>query len=670
MSISRRKLRDRDWIRQSFLVGDTSLSGVRSSNMADIDIRNRSFSTVRLKFTDTTPGGNFAINAPPQFTRNADVKSKSIFPGGRGMGRYYSEAIDDNSRLISMRFGVANFTSMTTFWAGFYDSDMAALARTGKRKGIAFKVGQAIGFVVPLLSPVLFTIGVIGNAVRYLAMMPSSKYYYLHPSMHLYWTAVNTIFNNIAVNKGVIPRVFSDGARNEFGNSTYNFTPKDLKDMQALIPDIMSDDGGINSYAIATKAQRNSRRMQKALENIIQTAGDKLDLAAEIDNIQKNGLPVEQSKYNGSYLAYIGRWLGMEKDNASEDVNRPTTGGPYATTAAEAPSLMEFIHAELDDGAMFATFRVDADGAASESFSNQTGQPDIVNKINGMSSESRNTTFNMSGGNLGDGMAMQAIQGILGGVKDLVSGVADGLGASGLAALAGAAFVDIPNVWQSSTANLPRMNYTMTLSSAYGNKLSQLINIYLPLSMLLAAALPLSTGRQSYTSPFLLELYDRGRAQTRLGLVDSLSITRGTSNLAFDNAGNAMAIDVSFSIIDLSTVLHMPIARGFSLPKAALGAAAGAVIGGPAGAVAGAALANITDIFTDDTAFSDYMATLGSLSMQEQVYTGDRLKLALTRQMKTMKDWSSKANFANWVVDGNIGRLVSIFYDPAAVAGR
>lgn len=638
MSITSKKLKDRDWIRQSFLVGSTSDTGVKSAGLDPVDIRNQRFSTNQLKFTDTTPGGNIAINPPPQFTRNADIKSRSLLPNGKGMGRYYSEAIDDNSRVISMRFGVPTYTSLTTFWAGFYDSDIAALARTGKRKGVAYKVGQAIGYVIPLLSPVLFISGVIGNAARYILMMPSSKYYYLNPTMHLYWTAVNTIFNNIAVNKGVIPRVFSDETRRKL-DSTYNFEPDDLKIIQSLLPDIMTGDGSINSYAIATKTQRNSRRFVKAMEAIVERSKDKLDLANELDKIQREGLPIEPSKHNGSWVDYIGRWLGMEKDDASEVLERSGTGGPYASTKEEAPGLMEFIQAELEDGAMFASFRVDSDGSVGESFSNQTGASEMANKFNSTSADKRNTRFSFAEGNVGDGMVLKTMQGILGGVKDLVDGTLNGIGASGLMALSGSAFVDIPNVWTGSTANLPRMNYTMTLTSPYGNKLSQLLNLYLPLSMLLAAALPLSTGRQSYTSPFLLELYDRGRAQTRLGIIDSLNITRGVGNLGFDRSGNAMSIDISFSVIDLSSVLHMPIGRGFGFNNI------------------------LSDLFTDDTAFSDYMATLGSLSLQEQIYTGDRLKLAVTRQLKNFDDWASKANFANWAVDGNLGRIASIFYD-------
>jgi hypothetical protein len=91
-----------------------------------------------------------------------------------------------------------------------------------------------------------------------------------------------------------------------------------------------------------------------------------------------------------------------------------------------------------------------------------------------------------------------------------------------------------------------------------------MFNIYIPLAMIMAGALPLATGKQSYTSPFLCEVHDRGRLLTRLGIIDSLSITRGTSNLGFNNVGKAMSMEISFSVLDLSSIMSMPIRPSFS----------------------------------------------------------------------------------------------------------
>jgi hypothetical protein len=183
------------------------------------------------------------------------------------------------------------------------------------------------------------------------------------------------------------------------------------------------------------------------------------------------------------------------------------------------------------------------------------------------------------------------------------------------------------------------MQYALTLISPYGNKMSQMINIYVPLCMLLAGVLPLSTGRQSYTSPFLVELYDKGRAQTRLGMIDTMSITRGVSNLGFNREGEAMAIDVAFSIKDMSSVLHMPIVQGFDI------------------------LNPLNNIFDDDTVFSDYMSVLGSLSLNDVIYTSQRLKLALTRKGQAMDTWFSKAHAAQFVADLGPLKLISAFYE-------
>jgi hypothetical protein len=255
------------------------------------------------------------------------------------------------------------------------------------------------------------------------------------------------------------------------------------------------------------------------------------------------------------------------------------------------------------------------------------------------------------------------------------------VGLSGIAAAAGAAYVDIPKMWESSSASLPRMDFTMSLRSPYGNKISRLVNLYLPLSMLLAGALPLSTGKQSYTSPFLCEVYCKGRGQTRLGIIDSMTVTRGAGNTGWTQEGEPLGIDISFSVIDLSTIMSVPIASAYGLGSAivqaggaavgvALGAAA-SVIEAPAGspvttdnsanATAGAtaAAALLSSTYDDDNTFTDYMAILGSLTYTDQVYTLRKWKLNLTKQMTNMRSWRSASHFASWISGTVPGRLLN-----------
>lgn len=52
-----------------------------------------------------------------------------------------------------------------------------------------------------------------------------------------------------------------------------------------------------------------------------------------------------------------------------------------------------------------------------------------------------------------------------------------------------------------------------------------------PAPMWLAGALPISPGRQTYTSPFICKLISVGRSNMDLAMIDSLSVTHGVGNL-------------------------------------------------------------------------------------------------------------------------------------------
>lgn len=681
-------LRDANWVRQAFLV--------TAKDMEALSVQNRTETSASYKFTDTTPGGNFAINAPPQFTRFADPKATipvtknnktaamSPFPGSRGMGRYYSEAIDDNEQLIHMRFGVPQFNSLTTFFTGFYNSGAGQLARTGRGEGAMFTLGKAVGFVASIVYWPLLVANVLGNGYRFFLMKPSSKFYYLKPTMPVYWNAVQTMVNQIAVNRGIIPRVGGEDKARRFGEP-FDFDDNALALLAKKMPDIFQPGGGIDVFALANRAQRLASKKRRLAKQILDVDN--------IDDLGKRIAQLENSRLDDKkpvFSDYLQRWFktgagAAKKEDGKTDVN--TEQADISATAGDG--LLSFLEAELNDGGAFATFSVNYTGSVGESFSSQAGESDIASKINSMSSSSRSTNFNFANGNLVGGVAGDVLGSIAGGVKNFLSGAAEGLNISGVAALGGAAFVDIPQHWQSSTAQLQRANYTVQLRSWSGDPISQLLNLHIPLCMLLAGALPLSTGRHSYTSPFILELYDQGRCQTRLGMIDSMTVTRGVGNLGFNNEGTAMGIDVSFSVIDLSTIMHMPISEGMSWSAAAIGGTAGAVVGGVAGTAAGGPVgtvvgaaggaavgtavgagidaisaigAAIKGAFSDDTMFTDYMATLSGLGVADQIYSWRKLKLNTTRSLANLNSFTSAAHFAAFMGDAPPARLLSALY--------
>ena len=102
-----------------------------------------------------------------------------------------------------------------------------------------------------------------------------------------------------------------------------------------------------------------------------------------------------------------------------------------------------------------------------------------------------------------------------------------------------------------------------------------------------------------------------------------------------------MGIDVSFSVQDLSSVMHMPLQAGSS---------ALSVIN-PFG-----------NLFDDDNAFTDYMAVLGSLTLNEQTYPIEKAKLRFTRNMANIRTWFSSAHFAQWATDLAPVQLIGALY--------
>lgn len=674
---------DYDWLRQSFMISHGTQRG-SSGDPSDTDknIRARFFSSAEFKFSDTTIGGNMVINPLPQFTKLADPRIKGLYKSSEGMGRYYSEAIDDKKRYITMCFGVPSFNALSTFYRGFYDHTAATVARTGRSPSLFYRAGQAIGFVAGFLSPwlVLYSLG--SAFIRSALSQPSSKYYFFKSAMPVYWNGVSMMANDIATKTQLITRRLGVPQQTPGDNRTPSLGDDDLRAINSSVYDVIDsydedtgDGNGINVYAVSTRYGRIQRRAFKALQDYYASrtlpsdfsatatgAGDELLLqvsnAINVAGIKKPKVP---------YQTYLDNWSSgsapgsLTPATAGEISVNPTANDPNAPTPPQGTqdlltensisqnpgdidSWLSFLAAELDDGAQYVSFRVENTGDAGESFTNSIGESEILSKINSISGSARNTRFSAGDGNIVGGPVGTMIGAVGSAVKDVAMGAANSLGVDGIAALGGNAFADIPKQWQQSTATLSRMNYRIKLVSPYGNKYSKFVNIWLPLCMLLCGALPLSAGQNSYTSPFLCQLYDRGRAQTRLGMIDQISVSRGGMNLAFNQIGEPMSVEVTFGVVELSNILHMPIAKGFN-PLSEL---------------------SISSIFDNESLYNDFIATLTSLSLTEQIYVGERMKIGITKYMKNLDSWFSVPHAMNWVGDLGPMRVISALFPGIA----
>lgn len=685
--------RDADWVRQSFVTYQAPLDGSSQGVLLDDQDRfNRSFSTSMLKYTDSSPGGNKYINSPAQFTRYADIRFPR-FGGGTqnvtksvpnstqsiGMGRYFSEAIDDNSQVIHMRLGTASFNSLTQFLTGFYSGDLAAAAR-GARFSDNFitkwftRVGNVLGLAIAPLALIPMALLLVGQVARFVTNNPGSRFYDFKPGMPMYWMAVSNMVNQMAVNSGLSSFVQTEQAKQlqRGGSEASDLPTNQTMNLvgRFLPPGLITKDGTIDVYAIANRSNRMEIAFQKRMTTAFKEADQNENWADVVrrkistdptSNLRNDGSVSLEARASGavdavggffeslpetaagvatSLFDYMQRFNseanaynkyketapGVEKDPRSVGVI-PSKGADGKDSfaydskkAEEAAGFFDYFVSNLNDGSEFVSFRVDYTGPVQESFSSSTAESSLASKMNSMSRSARALRFNVADGNIAGGLGAVSEA-----IKSTIAGVAEVVQIEGLAAVAGNAFVDIPQYWDESIASLPKTNYNVTLISPYGNPVSLLFNIWMPLSMLLATALPLATGKQSHTSPFLVQLFDRGRKTTRLGIVESMSISRGTSNLGFNRDQHALAIEVSFSIKDLSSVVAMPIQPGFDL------------------------LNPLQGLFDGDNAFTDYLLTLAGTKLGDFIYRVPMLKYQINRKVADMNTFFSWSHFAGYL---------------------
>lgn len=670
---------DSYWARHSFLLSDEVLA-------EPTDVSNRYWSSASAKFTDTRLGSNIGINSRPQFTRYSDIRvpgrlsgrnevSLSNTSGNYGMGRYYSEAIDDPSQTIYLRFGVPQFNSLTNFLTRAFDPNQISIARTGKGPSAFYMLGKLAGTAATVIAaPAIAATVVAAKFLGSFFTRPTSKFYTLKPTMHVYWSTVNVLANTLAINRGIFPKIIGDEAPEKVGNP-FKLDEEYLNALSNMLPDVFRGGKFFDIYAMANRAQR--------LQNNL--------VANDYDNLNKGtstnftGYLKKEMSGNGSHPTYISndkgeptlaarmdqlfnlsKWFVDDTkpdENARLELNPKI--GPDGKEIKDSSFFSDYIKsfdAEMREGSEWAVFKVDHTGPVQEAFGNAVVESDISQKLNSISSQVREARFSFADGNISGDAITQMATGAIGAVKDLMVGALDGVSLGGLAVgLGGSGFIDIPKHWQSSTANLPKSTYTMDLISPYGNPISQMQNIYIPLCMLLAGALPLSTGKSSYTSPFICELFDRGRCQVRLGMIESLSISRGTSNLAFNLKGNALALQVTFSIVDLSSIMHMPVSTGKLGAAATAGAIAGgvaggaaggipgAVAGGVAGEVAGSAIGGAFDAdmtIDEDNILCDYLAVLAGQDMYTQMYPMAKAKMIAAKRLMSYNTLTSPAYWA------------------------
>lgn len=632
-------LLDRDWVKTSFMLDNDSFE-------EEVDKINRFWSTASAKFTDSRIGGNIGINNPPQYTPYADFPVPgrlagraplSIYnsSGNYGWGKYYSQCIDDTKQTIFMRFGVPQFNSLINFLSRAFDPGQSTFARTGRMPSAFYTAGKLLGTYITVVSfPVVAFTVLAGRVVGFFFNRSTSKFYTMKPTMYQYWATVNTIANTLAVNIGIMPKIMGANTNDtQRIGRPFTIDQEYLSMLSTIIPDVMSEENYFDVFSIANRAQRLANRIRteefERADNGTATdftgylkrdlSGDGTHATSVTDKKGKHKL----SDWIDETLKMTNMFRSDEKDSKITESD-PRINLDSAAGKEEDKSWLhryaEYFDAEFRMGSQFASFNVNYTGPQAATFGNSVVEPEIAQKLNSASSTVRSARFALAEGNI----IGETFKDVMGMVGDLASGVANGVTldlASFVQGLMGDGFVDVPKHWQSSSAQLPRTSYTIPLVATYNSPISRMTKLYIPLSMLLAAVLPRSIGKQAYTSPFLVQLFDKGGMQTRLGIIESMTITAGgATQIGFDHRRNPLSFEVTFTVVDLSSVMHMPVSSG--------------------------EIFGVDMTLDEDNILSDYLAVLASQDIYSQVYPMAAAQLRLAKLAINYGKWTSPAFWA------------------------
>lgn len=634
---------DKHWIKQSFLLPAHAID-------SDYDAIYRVYSTSRAKYTDTSFGGSWEINPLPGFTETADLVTKGSYQSGFGIGRGYSELFDDNKILAHFQVGVPRFNSLTRYFGDFYSVEAASLARTGRaRSGFMYAAGSAAGTILTIpLMPVLF----LAKVGRFLMNRPSSKYYTLKPTMHAYWSSYSTMLNGIWAGMGV-HEMWKVEQRQPLIDPGQADFKEDWNQFRKHLPDIFGEGGYIDIMAVSTKAERLAIAYKESLEAKLtenMSAKDMMrtihDLASD-DKDKRIQLAGERLHAEASLQQYLEYYFaGVEGEyNDENSVNQVLEALPKEEERLGwFERFADSAKASARMGADFITFRINNPGTQSESFSNQTKESGVASTINSMSASARDARFNVADGNLDSaGIASTVING----VRNFAMGVAESFSVEGIAALAGSAFADIPEQWDSSSTDMNKLSFTIPLRSPSGHPVARLQNIISPICAMISMTAALSTGPQSYTSPFLVSCFIRGRGFIRLGIIDSVSIERGDGEIGWTNKGEFLSATMTVTVKDLSTVCHMPVLTKSNMSGVGfLGAGAADVF---------AAMSKNT--YSEDSMYSDYINTLAAVPLEDVINKTSEWSLRRRRRALAAMQWSSPAYLASASMNGTFGDL-------------
>lgn len=594
-----------------------------------VTIQNKGdFPTVRNWISSTEVGRNEAINCRWGFCEDDDLIHPLTAIHGKpelgGLGRVYSEVYQNTQQLIHITAGVMQFSAMADFYLNSVDGTSVEAIHFGNSGSLTRWVGKLVGGAIDLA---VFFVTLPIRFIRAVGALldPSNvvtKYYDIKTAMPLYYKHVDTIITTLAINMGLYPNAYyesidntttqTQGTQNKEGlvakytgkHGQADYTVKETRNP-------MADPGADEKTAKIVEARRKRTFKSPSILRDGPSIWHILTKRDTTDGGDLNNLPpLKEAFYDNKYA----------NDASTEEVRSQW-------------DIFKFRLKKSASGAdKFVAFRINKSVDSSESLSNQTGETSISQTLNSVSRSAKDKYVSVQGGNVAD---IPGLSDVLGMAANVVGGFLREFSITGMASsiLTGTIFVDIPEIWQSSSFS-KNYSFNITLRAPYGDKVSIFQSIYIPLAMLIALAFPRSGGRNAYGTPFLIRAYSSGMFAIPLGIIDSFSITRGSSEFGWNLDRLPTTVDVSFTIKDLSAATHLAIQDANSL--------------------------GMLNILGTNSSFQEYMLTLSGVGLKERLCIAQSLarRIQAVGAIGFDSKWANLGSYAGTMLgDGILGRM-------------
>ena len=256
----------------------------------------------------------------------------------------------------------------------------------------------------------------------------------------------------------------------------------------------------------------------------------------------------------------VAYYMGIADEEIAIGDNGRRKLGDFDWRRATSDSFKTFFNASEN-----IVFYLDGMTSVSESYSNNTTESSLASTINGNVDTVKEIQFILGNNNSvasklleGGADATSSISSALSGViGKLGGGILESLATSGVNSVLKGGKIIFPELWQDFQYERS-YSLEVKLRSPDHDSLSIYLNILVPYIHLLALCLPrgIEDDPNAYTSPFLVKAFCKGMFNVDMGIITSMSVTKG-AECCWNDDGLPTQIDISLDIKDLYSSLFM-----------------------------------------------------------------------------------------------------------------